>query len=158
MKNILLSKLPIVSGVVLFLLLSAGRLYAQTGAKISITGKVSDDNDNTPLIGATIAEKGTNNGTTSDAEGNYKISVSPGASIVASFIGYVSQEIDVDNLSIINLSLKADQQQLQDVVVVGYGTQRKKDLTGSIAKVSAEQFIQPSVGSFDQMLQGKAPG
>src|SRR6218665_1864241 len=158
MKNILLSKLPIVSGVVLFLLLSAGRLYAQTGAKISITGKVSDDNDNTPLIGATIAEKGTNNGTTSDAEGNYKISVSPGASIVASFIGYISQEIDVDNLSIINLSLKADQQQLQDVVVVGYGTQRKKDLTGSIAKISAEQFIQPSVGSFDQMLQGKAPG
>jgi outer membrane receptor for Fe3+-dicitrate len=77
---------------------------------------------------------------------------------VVSFIGYVPQEIKVDNRSVIDVSLKADQQQLQDVVVVGYGTARKKDLTGSIAKISSEQLIQPSAGSFDQMLQGKVPG
>lgn len=158
MKSILFSKLPMVSGVVLFLLVSAGTLHAQTGGKISLTGKILAENDNTPLIGATITEKGTNNGTTSDVDGNYKISVSPGASIVASFIGYVPQEIKIDNRSTINISLQADQQQLQDVVVVGYGTQRKKDLTGSISKISAEQLIQPSVGSFDQMLQGKVAG
>jgi TonB-linked SusC/RagA family outer membrane protein len=158
MKSILFKQLmPRLSLTLLGLILYAGQLQAQTEAKVSVTGLVTDA-ENTPLIGATITEKGSTNGTSSDVDGKYKISVAPGASIVVSFIGYVSQEIKVDNRSYIEVNLKADQQQLQDVVVVGYGTQRKKDLTGSIAKVSGEQFIQPSTGSFDQMLQGKVAG
>ena len=159
MKQILFPKpLLWVNGLLLTLLLCTGRLAAQTDPKVTVSGKITAANDNAPLIGATITEKGTNSGTTADVEGNYKLQVAKGASIVVSFIGYVPQEIPVDNRSVIDVSLKADQQQLQDVVVVGYGTARKKDLTGSIAKISSEQFIQPSAGSFDQMLQGKVPG
>ncbi|WP_138476684.1 SusC/RagA family TonB-linked outer membrane protein [Dyadobacter bucti] len=159
MKRTLFPKLsPWVTGALLGLLFCTGTLLAQNDPKITVTGQISADNDNAPLIGATITEKGTNNGTTADVDGKYKIAVSAGASIVVSFIGYVPQEVKIDNRSVINVSLKADQQQLQDVVVVGYGTQRKKDLTGSITKISNEQFIQPSTGSFDQMLQGKVPG
>lgn len=159
MKRSLFPKLsPWVTGTLPCLLFLTGTLHAQTDSKITVSGKIKAENDNAPLIGATIAEKGTNTGTTADVDGNYKISVAQGASIVVSFIGYVPQEIKVDNRSVIDVTLKADQQQLQDVVVVGYGTARKKDLTGSIAKISSEQLIQPSAGSFDQMLQGKVPG
>ncbi|KAA0992859.1 SusC/RagA family TonB-linked outer membrane protein [Dyadobacter aurulentus] len=159
MKPILFQKPALwVGALLLSLLLGAGELHAQTASKVTVSGKIIAENDKAPLIGATITEKGTNNGTTADVDGNYKISVSQGASIVVSFIGYIPQEVLVNNQSVIDVALKGDQQQLQDVVVVGYGTQRKKDLTGSIAKISNEQFIQPSTGSFDQMLQGKAPG
>jgi TonB-linked SusC/RagA family outer membrane protein len=133
-----------------------GKVSAQQ--KITISGKVTSGTDGTALIGATIAEKGSTNGTTSDVDGNFKLSVSSDATIVVSFIGYNYQEVKVGNESVINIRLEADMQQLKDVVVVGYGTSRKKDLTGSISKISSEQFIQPSTGSFDQMLQGKVPG
>ncbi|MCE7039535.1 TonB-dependent receptor [Dyadobacter sp. CY312] len=140
----------------LSVVMSNGRVSAQQ--KITISGKITSGTDGTALIGATIAEKGSTNGTTSDIDGNFKLAVSSNATIVVSFIGYNFQEIQVENRSLFNVSLTADQQQLQDVVVVGYGTARKKDLTGSITKISSEQFIQPSAGSFDQMLQGKVPG
>lgn len=131
---------------------------AQSTEKQPIRGKVTSAEDGNALVGATIAEKGTTQGTTTDAEGNFQLHVSPGATLVVSFIGYIFQEVPINNRSQIVVSLKADMQQLNDVVVVGYGTQRKKDLTGSITKISSEQLIQPSAGSFDQMLQGKAPG
>ncbi len=133
-------------------------VHAQTADKQSVRGKVTSAEEGSPLIGATIAEKGTTTGTTTDANGNFQLMASPGATLVVSFIGYIFQEVPVNNRSQIEVTLKADLQQLNDVVVVGYGTQRKKDLTGSIAKISSEQLIQPSAGSFDQMLQGKAPG
>ncbi|WP_373330900.1 carboxypeptidase-like regulatory domain-containing protein [Salmonirosea aquatica] len=148
----------------LFLCLAAGlsallsKASAQSAEKQLVQGKVTSAEDGSPLIGATIAEKGTTLGTTTDANGNFQLNVSPGATLVVSFIGYVFQEVPIANRSQIEVALKADMQQLNDVVVVGYGTQRKKDLTGSIAKISNEQLIQPSAASFDQMLQGKAPG
>lgn len=140
------------------LALGSAQSLAQSDGRNPITGKIIGDSDKAPLIGATITEKGTNNGTVADVDGNFKLPVASGASIVVSFIGYVSQEIQVGSRTVIDVTLLADQHQLQDVVVVGYGTQRKKDLTGSIAKISGEQLIQPSANSFDQMLQGKAPG
>lgn len=147
-----------IRGLLCCLFLGTVPVFAQPDGRVTITGKILGDTDKAPLIGATITEKGTNNGTVADVDGNFKLSVMSGASIVVSFIGYVSQEIKTGNRTVVDITLAADQQQLQDVVVVGYGTQRKKDLTGSIAKISGEQFIQPSTGSFDQMLQGKAPG
>ncbi|WP_247235685.1 TonB-dependent receptor [Telluribacter sp. SYSU D00476] len=145
-------------GFVLSMAASPDELCAQTAGKRLIQGKVTAAEDGTPLVGATITEKGTNSGTTTDAEGNFQLSASPGATLVVSFIGYTFAEVPVDNRSTYNVTLQADMQQLSDVVVVGYGTQRRKDLTGSIAKISGEQMIQPSAASFDQMLQGKAPG
>jgi TonB-linked SusC/RagA family outer membrane protein len=131
---------------------------AQSTEKQLVRGKVTSTEDGGPLVGATIAEKGTTSGTTTDANGNFQLSTAPGATLVVSFIGYNFQEVPVNNRTQIDISLQPDMQQLSDVVVVGYGTQRKKDLTGSITKISGEQMIQPSAASFDQMLQGKAPG
>ncbi|HEV7346966.1 TonB-dependent receptor [Telluribacter sp.] len=145
-------------GFVLSMAASFHELSAQSAGQQVVRGKVTTSEDGSPLVGATIAEKGTTSGTSTDANGNFQLSVSPGATIVVSFIGYSFQEIPVNGRSVIDVALKPDMQQLQDVVVVGYGTQRKKDLTGSITKISNEQLIQPSASSFDQMLQGKAPG
>lgn len=157
MKHVLTMRL--LACVVLLCLLSQpfSRLYAQS-AKATVTGKVLSDDDKSALIGATITEKGTTNGTTTDVDGNFRIDVNAGARLVVSFIGYVAKEVPVGNASTLTISLAADQQQLQDVVVVGYGTQRKKDLTGSIVSIKSEDFLQPSASSFDQMLQGKVPG
>jgi TonB-linked SusC/RagA family outer membrane protein len=131
---------------------------AQSG-KVTIGGKITAEEDGQPLVGATVTEKGTTNGTTSDPEGAFKLSVTPNATVVVSFIGYTPQEVPVRNRSSINITLKTDQQQLQDVVVVGYGTQRKKDLTGSIVNLSSKDLVPvPSATSVDQMMQGKVAG
>ncbi|WP_080055107.1 SusC/RagA family TonB-linked outer membrane protein [Spirosoma aerolatum] len=128
-------------------------------AKVTIRGKITASEDSDVLVGATVTEKGTTNGTTSDASGNFLINVSPNATLVVSFIGYAPQELAVGNRSQINVALKTDQQQLQDVVVVGYGTQRKKDLTGSIVNLTSKDLVPvPSATSVDQMMQGKVAG
>jgi TonB-linked SusC/RagA family outer membrane protein len=128
-------------------------------AQSTVSGKVTASEDGGALVGATITEKGTNNGTTADANGNFKLNVAGNATIVVSFIGYTLQEIPVYNRSVINVVLKTNQQQLQDVVVVGYGTQRKKDLTGSIVNLSNKDLVPvPSATSVDQMMQGKVAG
>ncbi|MCE6991985.1 TonB-dependent receptor [Dyadobacter sp. CY323] len=134
-------------------------VFAQGSGRQEIRGVITTAEDKQPLIGATIAEKGGSNGTTSDANGNYQLTVSSGATIVISFIGYLPQELVVGSQSVVNVALKADEQQLQDVVVVGYGTQRKKDVTGSIVTISAKDMVPvPAANSFDQMLQGKVAG
>ncbi|WP_273210200.1 SusC/RagA family TonB-linked outer membrane protein [Runella zeae] len=132
---------------------------AQSTARSLLSGKITASDDGGPLVGATITEKGTTNGTTSDASGNFKLNVPTNAVIVVSFIGYTLQEIPVANRSEINIILQPNQQQLQDVVVVGYGTQRKKDLTGSIVNLSNKDLVPvPSATSVDQMMQGKVAG
>lgn len=129
-----------------------------------VSGKITAEEDGEALVGATITEKGTTNGTTSDVNGNFKLNVSDRATLVVSFIGYAPQELSVNNSNgqlraTINVTLKTDQQQLQDVVVVGYGTQRKKDLTGSIVNLTTKDLVPiPSATSVDQMMQGKVAG
>lgn len=137
----------------------AGVLPAHAqGSKTLVTGKVLSEDENAPLIGATVTERGTTNGTSTDVEGNFRLEVSPNATLVVSFIGYIAKEIPVGNASAFSIILSPDLQQLHDVVVVGYGTQRKKDVTGSIVSIKSDKFLQPSVNSFDQMLQGKVAG
>jgi TonB-linked SusC/RagA family outer membrane protein len=153
MKSYLFNQLRLlVIGCMLSLWALTNVAYAQS----TVSGKVTAADDGGALVGATITEKGTNNGTTADANGNFKLNVGGNATIVVSFIGYTLQEIPVNNRSVINVVLKTNQQQLQDVVVVGYGTQRKKDLTGSIVNLSNKDLVPvPSATSVDQMMQGK---
>lgn len=124
----------------------------------TISGRVAGS-DGGPLPGVTVVVKGGTQGTSTDAEGRYTLSVPSTASkLVFSFIGYESQEIAIGDQSSINATLKAGTTGLDEVVVVGYGTQSRRDLTGSVATVSAAQIANRPVQSFEQALQGQAPG
>jgi TonB-linked SusC/RagA family outer membrane protein len=128
-------------------------LYQQT-----VTGRVTSDTGE-GLPGVNVILKGTSNGTTSDPEGHYSISVTDESSVlVFSYIGFVTEEVIVGNRSVINMKMLPDIKSLGEVVVVGYGTQQKKDVTGAISSVSAKDFQAQPVTRLDQALQGRVPG
>lgn len=160
MKNVLFHRLRLlVIGSLLMLTGLTQISVAQSAGKQAISGKITASEDGEALVGATVTEKGTTNGTTTDAGGNFRLNITPNATLVISFIGYAPQEITTGGQSSLNVALKTDQQQLQDVVVVGYGTQRKKDLTGSIVNLTSKDLVPvPSATSVDQMMQGKVAG
>ena len=117
----------------------------------------SEDGESMP--GVNILEKGTSNGTTTDAEGKYSITIKAGdAVLVFSFIGFVTQEVPVDTRSVIDINLMPDVQSLEEVVVVGYGEQKKVNLTGSVAAVSNEDLTAVPVANTTTALAGKLPG
>jgi iron complex outermembrane receptor protein len=127
-------------------------------AQTIITGTVSDE-QNVPLPGATVLEKGTSNGTTTDFDGNFTIEVSEeGAVLVVSFLGYATKEFPLNGQSIVSVSLQEDSSLLDEVVVVGYGVQKKSDVTGSISSVKSEDFNKGVVANPGQLLQGKVTG
>lgn len=126
--------------------------------QIQVSGKVTDES-NQPLPGVNILVKGTTNGTTSDSDGNYLINVpDQGAVLVFSFIGYASQETTVGNQSQINVVLLPDIKSLQEVVVVGYGTQKKINLTGSVSSVTSGDLENRPITQASQALAGLAAG
>lgn len=127
-------------------------VYVQT-----VTGKVTDQNG-IPLAGASIIEKGTGNGTITDFDGNFSIDIENGSTLEVSYIGYKSQEVIVDGRSTIDIQLMIDATQLDDVVVVGYGIQKKSDVTGAIGSVKSESFNKGVVANPGQLLQGKIAG
>jgi TonB-linked SusC/RagA family outer membrane protein len=137
------------------LIIGLGQGFGQ--AKV-ISGKLTSSDEGTPLPGVNIVIKGSVNGTTTDAEGKYSLSASPGDVLIVSFIGYSTKEVVVGNQSVIDIVLSPDVKQLNEVVVVGYGTQEKRDLTGNIASVSSAQLQNVPVASIEQGLQGKASG
>lgn len=125
-------------------------------AQNTVTGIVKDQSGD-PLIGVSVVEKGTTNGNITDADGKYSIKVDQGKTLVFSYIGYVTQEIKVTSNSL-NVELKEDNQLLDEVVVIGYGSLQRKDVTSSITSVKAEDM---NVGAYTepgQLLQGKVPG
>ncbi|MGB3588171.1 MAG: TonB-dependent receptor [Tunicatimonas sp.] len=126
--------------------------------QLSVSGQVTDPNNSEGLPGVNVLEKGTTNGTVTDIDGNYSISVADDASLIFSSIGYTTQEVSVNGRSNIDISLLEDVQSLEEIVVVGYGTQEKKDITGSIATVDRRDFESQPVTRFDQILQGRTPG
>ncbi len=130
-------------------------IYAQV---IRVTGRVTDSADGTPLAGVTILEKGTVNGTITDSGGNYTINVSPTSVLQFSFVGYLSQEVPVNNRTYIDVALAVDVQTLQEVVVIGYGTVTKKDATGSVVAVGARDFNKGSIARPQDLIVGKIPG
>ena len=123
----------------------------------SITGKVLDSKGQ-PIIGANILEKGTTNGTITDLDGNFTLNVSPAGTLVVSYIGYKSIELKVAGQKDFTISLKEESETLQEVVVVGYGVQKKVNLTGSVSSVSAKDIQDVPVANTATLLQGRMPG
>jgi TonB-dependent starch-binding outer membrane protein SusC len=125
---------------------------------VTVSGRVTDTADNTPLPGVNVTVKGTTNGTVTDPNGSYSISVPGNSTIVFSYIGYTTQEIPVNNRSTINVALGGDVQALSEVVVIGYGEQRKQDATGAVVALSPKEFNKGIISSPEQLLQGRAAG
>ncbi len=124
----------------------------------TITGKVTSAEDDSELPGVSVIVKGTTIGTITDIQGNYSLNTPDNSTIVFSYVGFLSEEVLVGNQSIINLVLTPDITQLEELVVVGYGTVKKSDLTGSVAQVKAEDIAAfPAIGML-QSLQGRAAG
>lgn len=136
-------------------ILLAGAISAQG---IRVTGKVTDAADGSALIGVTIQEKGTTNGTLTDGSGNFALTVSPSATLLVSYVGYTTQELAVNNRTLVNVSLAVGALNLQEVVVIGYGTVARRDATGSIAAVAEKEFNKGSVSSPQSLITGKVPG
>lgn len=122
-----------------------------------ITGTVVDENGD-PIIGASIAEKGTTNGTMTDVDGKFAIQVRQGAVLVISYIGYITQEITIGTQKDFEIKLEVGQQTLDEVVVVGYGTMKKKDLTGAVANVKGDDLAIRKTTQLSTALQGAASG
>lgn len=133
-------------------------LGAVTAVDLSVSGMITDENG-TALPGVNILLKKTKKGTATDQNGRYKIEVPNAESqLVFSFTGYISQEVTVGSRSQINLTLLVDTKSLSEVVVVGYGTQKKRDVTGAVSQVKAEELKGMPLTGLDQAMQGKAAG
>ena len=130
---------------------------ANQQSRKQVTGVVKDDLG-TPVIGANVIEKGTTNGTITDVDGRFTLEVAAGASLEVSYIGYMTQTVEVGNQSELTIGLREDTQRLDEVVVVGYGTQTKREITGSVTNVTAEDFNQGLTRNAADLLQGKVAG
>jgi TonB-linked SusC/RagA family outer membrane protein len=150
MKNTL-SK---VGAILLCLLLYGTFISAQS---IPIKGKVTGP-DGSPIIGASVSIKGQKNGTVTDITGTYKLQAPKNAVLTFSFIGYLPQEVPVNGRSDIEVKLEEDQKKLDEVVVVGYGQQKKKDVTGAISSINSKTIMEVPVTNAQQALQGRTPG
>ena len=126
---------------------------------VRVSGKVTSAEDGSSLPGVTVQVKGGTAGTQTDASGDYSLSVPSGSTtLVFSFVGLASQEVAIGNRTTINVSLSADTRSLEEVIVTGYGTQSKRNVTGNIAKISGTDIQGVPVTSFEQALQGRAAG
>ena len=133
-------------------------LFSQAQNK-TISGKVSDAKDGSALTGASVVVKGSKVVAQTGADGTFKLSVPAAASsIVVSSVGYASQNVDIQNKTSVDVALAATSDNIGEVVVIGYGTSRKKDLTGSIASIKAKDFNQGPITTPDQLIQGKVAG
>lgn len=149
MKRILFSVLPLVA-------FSATQVVAQTRA---VSGRVADRSTGEGLPGVTVVLKGSNNGVSTNSDGSFTLTVpATGGTLVFSSIGYVSVERAIGTDNQVSVSLSADSKQLSEVVVTGYGTQERRDITGSIASIDGETIANLATPSFDQQLAGRAAG
>jgi TonB-linked SusC/RagA family outer membrane protein len=139
--------------LVLFLFIS-GQLYAQD---IAVTGVVTDGSGG-GLPGVSITVKGTTKGTTTDMDGKYSLAVPTASVLQFSFIGFTTKEVVVGNETTIDVVLTDDAKALEEVVVIGYGTVKKKDLTGSVSSLQSKDFNKGVITSPDQLIQGRTPG
>lgn len=125
---------------------------------LEVKGKITDAG-NKPIQGVSVVEKGTNNGTSTDASGNFSITVTNGnATLVLTSVGFRTMEVAVNNRTQIAVSLEQETAKLNEVVVVGYGTQRRREVTSAVATVTSEQFNKGNISDVAQLLQGKVAG
>ena len=141
--------------IILLFLGGLSTAFAQTG---TVKGVVVDASNGSPLPGATIQVKGTTRGTVSDLDGKFSISVDPGTTLVFSYVGYVPQTIVVQPNTTINVKLQPSASKLSELVVIGYGTVKKSDATGSVAVVSSKDFNKGDITNAQQLLVGKSAG
>jgi TonB-linked SusC/RagA family outer membrane protein len=132
-----------------------GVIFAQG---VIITGRVTSAEDSEGLPGVNVVEKGTTNGVVTDVEGAYSINVPEGATLIFSSVGFVAEEVVIGNQSVINLSLTPDITQLEELVVIGYGTVKKSDLIGSVVSVGGEDLVQVPVATVAEALTGRMAG
>ncbi len=141
----------------LTVLLMCGALSGFAQQK-TVSGKVTSSDDGSAIPGVNIIERGTTNGSVTDSNGEFKINVSDNATLDFSFVGYATESIVVGSQTTISIALKTDITSLSEIVVVGYGQQEKKDVTGSIAAVSSKDFNKGIISSPQDMLIGKVAG
>ncbi len=152
MKNYLFANLKLKAWIVCLLFFGFGVIQAQTQVK----GVVSSEGE--PLPGASVVVKGTSNGTVTDFDGNYEINANVGDNLVFSYIGYKDKQVMVRDNTTINVILEADVAALEEVVVVGYGVQKKKEITGAVAQVKAESIQNVATADLGTALQGQIAG
>jgi TonB-dependent starch-binding outer membrane protein SusC len=122
-----------------------------------VAGKVKDGSGS-GMPGVTVTVKGTQRGTTTDVDGNYKVAVPNNSTLVYSYVGFLGKEVAVGNQSVVDVTLAEDSKTLNEVVVVGYGTQQKRDITGSVSALKTSDFNPGVAPSADQLMQGRASG
>ena len=149
--------LKFVALVVAMLTMQAMGIGSALSAKI-VTGKVVSSTDNEPLIGATVQVEGTSTGTITDMEGDFNIEANTGQTLVVSYIGYITQKVKVDGASNYNITLDEDRASLDEVVVIGYGVQKKKLVTGATVQVKGEDIAKLNTTNPLQAMQGQTPG
>ena len=140
-----------------YIVLSLSRPSAVKQARKKVSGIVTDENGD-PIIGANIKEKGTQNGVITDLDGQFALEVAEGTTLQVSYIGYETQEVKVGAQEKYAIQMKANDQSLNEVVVVGFGTQKKVNLTGSVGMVNAKELSSRPVANATQALQGLVPG
>ena len=141
--------------IVLFFTMQA--VFGTLSAK-SVTGRVTSATDGEPLIGATVQIQGSKEGVVTDIQGNYAINAEQGQTLVFSYVGYLSKSVRVDGGNTIDVILEEDRQSLDDVVVIGYGVQKKKLLTGATTQVKGEDITRLNTTNPLQAMQGQTPG
>jgi len=147
-----LSRTVLIFVVLLYSMISYGQ------SPISVSGSVLDSKSKEPLIGVSVVEKGTTNGTVTDIDGTFVLKTPSNATLVFSYMGYIGKGVDVNNTAELTVLMEEKTELLDEVVVIGYGVQKKSDLTGSISSVSGKDINNVPVASVLQALQGKAAG
>ena len=142
---------------ILFLVLIMGTVSVTGIAQSQVSGTISSSDEGS-MPGVNVIEKGTTNGTVTDVDGKYVLQVGGNATLVFSSVGYLTQEIAVDNRSVIDITLSPDVTALEEIVVIGYGTQKKSDVTGAIASVDQQTITEIPGTDFAQALQGRVAG
>ncbi len=157
-KFLLKKALKVYFAIFIFLgLLSGNEIFAQQNS-VTISGAIIDESGQ-PLPGVNVIEKGTTHGVTTDFDGNYSLQVaSSDAIIIVSYVGFASQEIPLAGKNIVNVTLKAELESLDEIVIVGYGSVKKKDLTGTVSTLDAEALTERNVTSPLEAMQGSVAG
>ncbi len=140
-----------------FLLTGLMLLSLGASAQSKVTGKVVDTNGE-EIIGATVREAGTKNATVTDFDGNYSITVGPNATLNISYIGYKDVSVKVNGRSVVNVTMSSDETALEEVVVVGYGQQKKESVIGAISQVTSKDLLSTPAANVSQAIAGKIPG
>src|SRR5688572_1838059 len=154
-KNKALKRLKVPLWALISCIMLSSYAYAQTP---KITGKIADQKTAAAMAGATVMVKGTSRSTTTDGAGRFAIEAAPGDILVITFVGHVTQELKVEGPGELNVQLEEDYNRLEDVIVIGYGTQKKKLTTGANLQVKGDDIQKQSTTSALQALQGQAPG